>query len=237
MKKIIEIILITIAILFWIFAPLLIILLPEIKTSYKDIVLNWSDVGEIIDKYIQIMSAALIPILIFYFGRQDANRKDLELKIRQQTEELRKFIDKYLMIEVEKIRPYKKNLTDRIPDNKSDEFNFYIYSSFIQLSEHSQGLFYQKNLELIFNKIAVFFDVTCNFKGYSSNVKLNISMLFHTISEYLYSALTNEIALKKLINQIDNYINDLEKILTPEEIEQLTGKYNELHRREQEKSE
>ena len=75
MKKTIEIILITIAILFWIFAPLLIVLLPEIKTSYKDIVLNWSDVGEILDKFVQIMSAALIPILIFYFGKKNSDRK------------------------------------------------------------------------------------------------------------------------------------------------------------------
>ena len=63
MKKTIEIILITIAILFWIFAPLLIVLLPEIKTFYKDIVLNWSDVSDIIALYfgsIPIVASAVI---------------------------------------------------------------------------------------------------------------------------------------------------------------------------------
>ena len=79
MKKI-TIIIITLAMIIVIVAPFLIVLLPEIKTSVKDIVLNWSDVGEILDKFVQIMSAALIPILIFYFGRQDANRKDLEIE-------------------------------------------------------------------------------------------------------------------------------------------------------------
>ena len=63
MKKIIEIILITIAILFWIFAPLLIVLLPEIKTSYKDIVLISKDVSDIIALYfgsIPIVASAWI---------------------------------------------------------------------------------------------------------------------------------------------------------------------------------
>ena len=235
MKKT-TIIIITLAMIIVIVAPFLIVLLPEIKTSYKDIVLNWSDVGEILDKFVQIMSAALIPILIFYFGRQDANRKDLELKIRQQTEELRKFIDEYLMPEV-------KNLADRISEDKIDKFNSYIYSSFIQLSDNSQGLFYEKNLELILNKTVIYFDIVLNFEDYSSNVKLRISMLFSTMSEYLYNSLTNEIVLKKLINQIDNYRNDLEKILTPKEIEKLKNKLEEYQKEsdkvleEQEKSE
>ena len=232
MKKTIEIILITIAILFWIFAPLLIVLLPEIKTSYKDIVLNWSDVGEILDKFVQIMSAALIPILIFYFGRQDANRKDLELKIRQQTEELRKFIDEHLIPEVKKCKVYENPTEDII-----NAFNRNVGQSFRLLVLNSKGLFYYDGIYSVFNKVGLKVDISRNPKNYSPSVKKIYCVIFNIISENLYSALTNEIALKKLINQIDNYINDLEKILTPEEIEQLTGKYNELHRREQEKSE
>lgn len=78
MKKIIEIILKASIIIFII--SLLIDLFPEIKTSVKDIVLNWEDVGDILDKFVQIMSVALIPILIFYFGKEDAKRKDLEIE-------------------------------------------------------------------------------------------------------------------------------------------------------------
>ena len=103
MKKIIGIILITIAILFWIFAPLLIVLLPEIETSYKDIVLNWSDVGELLDKFVQIMSAALIPILIFYFGKEDADRKELEMK-KQKLKKEQKYREQsqYLVVNIQK---------------------------------------------------------------------------------------------------------------------------------------
>ena len=60
MKKII---IITIAILFWIFAPLLIVLLPEFETSVKDIVLNSKDVSDIIGLYfgsIPIVASAVI---------------------------------------------------------------------------------------------------------------------------------------------------------------------------------
>ena len=244
MKKITKI---TIAILFWIFAPLLIILLPEIKTSVKDIVLNSKDVSDIIGLYFGsipiVASAVIVWMSVEEMKKQNKISADSvkEMKkqhiqneensqLREEKKELREFIDKHLISEIEKIRPYKKNLADRMPDDKSDEFNFYSYKSFIKLLTNSQGLFYKNNLELIMNKIFIYYDITCNFEGYSSDVKLRTSMLFTTISEDLYSALNSEIALKNLINQIDDYRNDLEKILTPKEIEKLKNKLEEYQK-------
>ena len=67
-----------------IIVSVLIVLLQEIKTSYKDIVLSWSNLGRILDKFVQIMSTALIPILIYYFGKKDSDRKELAKEKVQQ---------------------------------------------------------------------------------------------------------------------------------------------------------
>ena len=95
MKKITKIILRASLVIFII--SLLIELLPEIEISYKDIVLSGQVISDILDKFVQIMSAALIPILIFYFGKEDADRKELakenqklkkEQKYREEAKEL-----------------------------------------------------------------------------------------------------------------------------------------------------
>ena len=67
---------IVILIIIAIVVSILIVLLQEIKTSYKDIILSWSNIGKILDKFVQITSVASIPILIFYFGKKDSDRKD-----------------------------------------------------------------------------------------------------------------------------------------------------------------
>ena len=169
MKKTIEIILITIAILFWIFAPLLIVLLPEIKTSYKDIVLNWSDVGEILDKFVQIMSAALIPILIFYFGREDANRKDLEIenlklkkeeKYHEEAKELTAGIQKAIALTCEQLKNQILHLKKEHADqNLNNQLEIYIdyrisYSTFNEKIKYCiVDIFSEKEKRTLVNKI------------------------------------------------------------------------------------
>ena len=88
MKKITKIILRASLVIFII--SLLIELLPEIEISYKDIVLSGQVISDILDKFVQIMSAALIPILIFYFGKEDSDRKELAKEKVQQEKRSKK---------------------------------------------------------------------------------------------------------------------------------------------------
>ena len=110
MKKINKIILITIAILFWIFAPLLIILLPEIKTSVKDIVLNSKDVSDIIGLYFGsipiVASAVIVWMSVEEMKKQNKISVDSVKEMKKQNELIRDKEDRAEIIAyMEKVLP------------------------------------------------------------------------------------------------------------------------------------
>ena len=88
MKKIIIIIIITIAILFWIFAPLLIVLLPEFETSVKGIVLNSKDVGDILGLYFgaipTVASATIMAITAYLMLEGNKNSAKSVERMKEQ---------------------------------------------------------------------------------------------------------------------------------------------------------
>ena len=168
MKKITKIILRASLVIFII--SLLIELLPEIKTSVKDIVLNWSDVGEILDKFVQIMSAALIPILIFYFGKEDSDRKELEIE-NQKLKKEQKYREeaKILILGIQ-------NSFEEIFKNMLDNINSPYYETTFdrhyttQFQNYTSKIFAEKEQRILVNRILTKMNIFSEYT-YRENIK------------------------------------------------------------------
>ena len=156
--------------------------------------------------------------------KRQYEQKEEKDQRRDEKRDLSEFIEKYLMSELGKVRLYKETVNTPVPEDKLDNFNFYSYKSLIRLVNNSEGLFYKNSLNSITDKVINFSDIIRNPINYSLGGKQHLMVAFSTIYENLYSALTNEDSYKSLMGQIDNRINDLEKVLTQEKEKQNNTK-------------
>ena len=154
--------------------------------------------------------------------KRQYEQKEERDKRREEEKYLREYIDKNLMSEFDKVRPYKETINTPVPENKLDNFNYYSCKSLIRLLVNSKGLFYQKNITSIFNKISKYTGVALDPKNYSLGVKQSLMDMINIISENLYNALTDKDSYNSLIGQIDLFINTLEQNLTDNERKLLT---------------
>ena len=158
--------------------------------------------------------------------KRQYEQKEERDQLRDEKRDLREYIDKNLTSKTEEIFQNSEEILGTMSVNVIYLFNLNSCRHFMHLANNSQGLFYQKNITSIFNKISKYTHISIAPKDiYSSTVKKMYAMFFITISDSLYSALTNENSLKELSDNIDDRINNLEKVLTTKERVQLEQSY------------
>ena len=157
--------------------------------------------------------------------KRQYEQKEEKDQRREEEKYLREYIDKNLTPRTEVMFQNQEDIVGEMKLGDIKLFNYTSFRHFVQLANNSEGLFYQKNITSIFNKISKYTGIANDPKDiHSSTVKKMYSLFFVTISDSLYSALTNEDSYKSLMGQIDNRINDLEKVLTQEKEKQNNTK-------------
>ena len=202
-------------------------------TSWSDPA-SWSAVAAILSVVIITCQAILSRSSIKHMEKQNKISADSVIEMKRQYEQkeerdqyreekrdLSEFIEKYLMSEFDKVRPYKETVNTPVPEDKIDNFNFYSYKFLIRLLINSQGLFYRKNIGSITHKVLNYSDITLDPENYSLGVKQSLMSMINIISENLYSALINKDSYNSLIVQMDLFINTIERDLTDNERKQL----------------
>ena len=153
---------------------------------------------------------------------QDREEKQEEAnQYREDKKELRDFIEKYLISEIEKRRESIKKTDYKLSEQNIESFNSYSYDSLLRLIHYSIGLFYEDKLIEIFNKIRTYSHIINFSKEYSEVVKKLVGGLLQVISNVLYKALIDDQAFIGLIDDIGLLTNRLEKNLTPKEKEKI----------------
>ena len=151
--------------------------------------------------------------------REDKQEKDTQY--REDKKELREYIEKYMLPEVENLKNNNKNIGSEISEQDIVNFNLYYFSSLTSLAAHSLGLFYQDKITKILGKIIICFPITHYSKEYSNKVKELCLLLLNNISTTLYKALIDEKIFLILISQIDLQIKKIVENLTDEEKEKI----------------
>ena len=165
--------------------------------------------------------------------KRQYEQKEERDKRREEEKYLREYIDKNLISKTEEMFRGKKNIAEDIPNHTIELFNYDSFRNFMYLANNSKGLFYQKNITSIFNKISKYTGIAKIPKEiYSSKVTQMYALFFVIIGNSLYSALTNENSLKELSDNIDDRINALEKVLTTKERVQLEQFFVNLQQEE-----
>ena len=142
-------------------------------------------------------------------------QQEKDTQYREDKKELRDFIEKHLISEVEKRREKSEKANHKVLEEDLNIFNYYIDSSLIRLINYSLGLFYEDRLEIIYNKIKVYSSIIYSHEKYSYDVKSLFSGLLQYISLHIYKALIDEQAFNSLMTEIDSDINRLKKNLKP----------------------
>ena len=202
-------------------------------TSWSDPAL-WSAVAAILSVVIITCQAILSRSSIKHMEKQNKISADSVIEMKRQYEqkeerdqyredkkELREFIEKYLMSELDKVRLYKKTVNTPVPEDKLDDFIFYSHKSLIRLVNTSEGLFYKNSLNSILKKVNTYSNIIRDPRRYLLVVKQSLMGVISTINENLYSALTNKDSYDSLIVQMNLFINTLERDLTDNERKQL----------------
>ena len=183
--------------------------IPQLdKVLYQDPTL-WGAVATVVSAI--IMACTFLKI----------KQQEKDTQYREDKKELREYIEKYMLSEVEKFKKYSIGKDTKIPIQDIENFNSLSLTYLVRLDRNSSGSFYEDRLEIIYNKIKVYSSIIYSHEKYSYDVKSLFSGLLQYISLILYKALIDEQAFNSLMTEIDSDINRLEKKLTDEERQKI----------------
>ena len=187
--------------------------IPQLdKVLYQDPTL-WGAVATVVSAI--IMACTFLKI----------KQQEKDTQYREDKKELREYIEKHLIPDVEKQITKLESLDSEILEQDLETFNIYSHLSLVQLQTYSTGLFYEERLRRILNTIKICSHIIESPpKEYSYKVKRSLYILLHLITVTLYKALIDEKVFEGLMRSIDSNINRIEEKLTDEERQKI-----ELH--------
>ena len=76
----------------------IIVYLSNYETSLNAITLNWKDMGRILEKWIAILGIVAIPVVLYFLGQQEQQRKEKEKanKLKEKIEECKLHLVHYI---------------------------------------------------------------------------------------------------------------------------------------------
>ena len=183
--------------------------IPQLdKVLYQDPTL-WGAVATVVSAI--IMACTFLKI----------KQQEKDTQYREDKKELREYIEKYMLSEVEKFKKYSIGKDTKIPIQDIENFNSLSLTYLVRLDRNSSGSFYEDKLKGILNAIHTYFHLISSPKEYSYDVKTLFFFLLQYIHITLYKALIDELAYIELIREIDPQTKELERNLTPIEIKRL----------------
>ena len=83
----------------------IIVYLSNYETSFNDITLNWKDMGRILEKWIAILGIVAIPVVLYFLGQQEQDKKDKLIQEEKQRQDEKDRMERMQNFFTRKIEP------------------------------------------------------------------------------------------------------------------------------------